>query len=75
MNNMKLYRSEVNLTQAELATIVKSTQSAISHYETGRRTPSLNLSRDIVNAFVISGAEVSVDDVFPHPAGSGNAAD
>lgn len=75
MNKMKHYRSEVNLTQAELAAIVRSTQSAISHYETGRRRPSLNLCRDIVKALVISGAKVCVDDVFPHPAGSDHAAD
>lgn len=75
MNKMKHFRREVNLSQAELAAIVKSTQSAISHYETGRRRPSLNLCRDIVKALVVSGAKVCVDDVFPHPTGSEHAAD
>lgn len=55
MNNMKRIRREVRLTQNQLASMVGSTQAAISHYETGRRKPSLDLSRDIVNAFVSSG--------------------
>lgn len=68
MNNMKHYRSKLKLTQGQLAEIVESTQGAISHYETGRRKPSLDLCRDIAKAF-----SSSVDDVFPHPAGADHA--
>lgn len=75
MNNMKQIRRQVKLTQAQLAMLVGSTQGAISHYETGRRRPSLNLSRDIVHAFVDAGVKASVDDVFPHPEGPEHAAE
>lgn len=67
MNNMKRIRREVRLTQNQLASMVGSTQAAISHYETGRRKPSLDLSRNIVKAFVSAGIRASIDDVFPHP--------
>lgn len=70
MNNMSRIRREVKLTQNQLAEMVGSTQGAISHYETGRRKPSLDLSRAIVRAFVSSGIRASVDDVFPHPGSS-----
>ena len=74
MNNMKHYRRKLKLTQSELADIVESTQGAISHYETGRRQPSLDLCRNIVKAFVSAGLEASVDDVFPHPTSADHAA-
>lgn len=66
MNNMKRIRREVKMTQNQLAQMVGSTQGAISHYETGRRVPSLDLSRHIVKALTSRGLEASVDDVFPH---------
>lgn len=70
MNNMKRIRRAVRLTQNQLASMVGSTQGAISHYETGRRKPSLELSRDIAQAFSSTGIDASIDDVFPYQAGS-----
>ncbi|MFV8926271.1 helix-turn-helix transcriptional regulator [Serratia fonticola] len=67
MNNVKHIRRQLKLTQGQLAQLVGSTQGAISHYETGRRTPSLDVSRDIVKAFATSGVTASVDEVFPAP--------
>jgi putative transcriptional regulator len=65
MSNMKVVREKVRLTQADLAKKVGVTQGAIAHYENDRRKPGLDECRRIVSALNSSGADVTLDDVFP----------
>lgn len=65
MSNMKHIRVSLGLTQAILAGDVELTQSAIAHYENGRRSPGLDECRRIVRALNSYGARVTLDDVFP----------
>ena len=65
MSNMKAVREKAGVTQAGLAKSVGLTQSAIAHYETDRRKPGLDECRRIVAALNVSGAAVTLDDVFP----------
>jgi len=65
MSNMKTIRETVGITQAALALAVGLTQGAIAHYENDRRKPGLDECRRIVAALNATGADVSLDDVFP----------
>jgi putative transcriptional regulator len=65
MSNLKHVRQKVGLTQSSLAASVALTQSAIAHYENGRRSPGLGECRRIVFALNLVGAKVSLDEVFP----------
>lgn len=65
MSNMKSVREKAGITQAGLAKTVGLTQGAIAHYETDRRKPGLDECRRIVAALNLSGAAVTLDDVFP----------
>lgn len=65
MSNMKAIREKTGVTQAALAKTVGLTQGAIAHYENDRRKPGLEECRRIVSALNASGADVTLDDVFP----------
>lgn len=67
MNQLKHYREEAGLTQAELGERCgfRAAQSRIALYESGGRTPSLHYARRIVAALNEAGAECRLDDVFP----------
>jgi putative transcriptional regulator len=65
MSNLKSIREKAGLTQVVLARYIGLTQSAIAHYESGRRKPPLDECRRIVIALNTSGADVTLDDVFP----------
>jgi putative transcriptional regulator len=65
MSNMKAVREKAGVTQAGLAEAVGLTQGAIAHYENERRKPGLDECRRIVAALNLSGARVTLDDVFP----------
>lgn len=73
MSNLKTIREKAGITQVVLARLIGLTQSAIAHYESGRRTPPLEECRRIVVALNTSGADVTLDDVFP-PASSDQSA-
>lgn len=65
MNRIKECREQVSLTQALLAQRLGLSQGAIAHYENNKRTPELDLCRDIVSVFIEKGLTVTLDDVFP----------
>ena len=66
MNNISNFRKRAGLTQEQLAKACNwNGQSRISHYESGKRAPSLNDCREIVSAFNVQGVSCSLDDVFP----------
>ncbi|OJB95769.1 helix-turn-helix transcriptional regulator [Yersinia ruckeri] len=68
MNNLRIFRERIGLTQSELAELAGCTPGAIGHYETGRRGMDINLCRQFVEILNSSGAEVGLDDVFPPKA-------
>lgn len=74
MSSMKTIREKAGVTQAVLAQMIGLTQSAIAHYESGRRKPPLDECRRIVAALNTSGADVTLDDVFPPAASTKSAA-
>lgn len=59
MKTLKDLRLERNLTQRELAEEMQVTESLISMYESGQRTPSLKMAMKLSRFF-----EVALDDIF-----------
>jgi len=62
---MKEFREQAEMTQETLAQELRLSQGAIAHYENGKRTPDLDVCRNIVAVFVDVGIDVTLDDVFP----------
>ncbi|WP_426576749.1 helix-turn-helix transcriptional regulator [Xenorhabdus stockiae] len=67
MNQIKKIRVGLGVTRKKLAEKVGCTPGAIGHYESGRRTPDLAVSRTIIAALGELGAEITLDEVFPPP--------
>ncbi|HGN9321558.1 helix-turn-helix transcriptional regulator [Morganella morganii] len=65
MNNIKQLRLKAGATQQEIAELIGCTRSALSHYEKGRRYPSITLGQKIVRALCSFGVETSMSEVFP----------
>ena len=68
MNNIQSMRKRFNITIEELAGAIESSKSTISHYETGRRKPNLDVCREIVLFFNRKGIPATLDSVFPPKA-------
>jgi len=68
MNNIRLVRERIGITQSELAKVVGCTRGAICHYETGRRGMDIELCRTFISAFKKHGVEVTIDELFPPKA-------
>ena len=56
---MKEYRAKLNLTQEDLAGLVKVRRETIIHLEKGKYNPSLKLAYDIAKAL-----QSTIDEVF-----------
>lgn len=65
MNSIAEIRKKSDISQDELANKLGWSPQILSHYETGRRTPSLVRSRRIVKALNELGIECDIDIVFP----------
>ncbi|MFL0802425.1 MAG: helix-turn-helix domain-containing protein [Agarilytica sp.] len=67
MNNIKSYRKQLGLTQAQLSVLCGwgETNSRVSNYENNGRSITVTDAQTIVEAFLSSGAECSLDMVFP----------
>lgn len=65
MSNLKTIRERAGLTQSALAEAVGMTQGAISHFENSRRMPGLDECRRITDALNASGAQCTLDEVWP----------
>jgi len=74
MSNLKKYREEVGLTQAQLAQTIGRTQGAVAHYEAGRRQPGLHECRLMLSALRSCGATCSLDELFPVSVSSSEVA-
>jgi putative transcriptional regulator len=57
-------KAESKSDPGELAALIASSQGAVSHYETGRRIPDIEVGKRIVSAFKQLGYETSLDEVF-----------
>ena len=57
-NNVKLYRTKANMTQVELANLVKVSSRTIISIETGKYNPSLILAYRIAEVFHVSMEEL-----------------
>ncbi len=65
MNRIASTREEGGIKQCELVAALGWTQTRVSNYEAGRRTPGLAESRAIVAALNRLGAACTLDDIFP----------
>lgn len=74
MNKLRYFREQTSLTQNELGEKCGFSypQSRVSMYESGARTPNLNIARTIIAALNEKGAECTLDDVFPPTPGTGD---
>lgn len=72
-NNLKYFRERAGLTQWDIAVRLgwpvqpnKTTASPrVQNYEAGRRQPSIEDARRIVQVLKSAGLNVTLDDVFP----------
>lgn len=65
MNQIQKYRKLAGIKQRDLAELAGVSASAISHYETGIRTPTLNVCWKITSIFMQMGICETLDEVFP----------
>ena len=63
-NNLAIVRAEVGWTQKQLAKAANLDSTMIAHYESGRRSPSLENALRIVAAFQKNYACVFVEDIW-----------
>lgn len=59
------FRKAANLTQSELGALLKRSQGAVGHIETGRRQISIDTAKQLIKIFNDRGVVCSLDDVFP----------
>lgn len=65
MNRISEFRKAANLTQAELGSLLRRSQGAVGHIETGRRQISVDTAKQLIKIFNERGVACSLDDVFP----------
>lgn len=56
--NLKAIREKRNLTQYQMAEILNISRAAYSHYESGKRTPSIELLTNIANTFELPFSQI-----------------
>lgn len=65
MNSILSIRKKLGMQQAEFADAIGVSQGNVSHYETGRNDPSLEVARRVVSLAKDRGEKISLEDVFP----------
>lgn len=60
MNNIQKMRKKAGLTQDELGKMLNVTQTAISQYESEKRSPDIYMAKAIAKIL-----NVSIDELFP----------
>ncbi|MEY0256270.1 helix-turn-helix domain-containing protein [Morganella morganii] len=64
MNQIQKYRKLAGIKQRDLAELAGVSASAISHYETGIRTPDIKTSKRLVSELSKLGISCSLDQLF-----------
>ncbi len=64
MNRIKYYRTNLGITQQQLADELGVYQATVNRYEKGR-SPNLKTCWQIINALCSLGAKCKFQDVFP----------
>lgn len=64
MTNLRDIRRTLNLSQAELASAMGVTQSALSQYETGRCQPLIKHAKKLIAFAGGRGILISLEDVY-----------
>lgn len=67
MNQIQKYRKLAGIKQKDLAKLTGVSASAISHYETGIRTPDIKTSKKIVSELGKLDINCSLDQLFGEP--------
>ena len=62
VKNLKRYRTARKLTQKELGKMLNISRQAYSNYETGKRTPDLDMLLKIAQIY-----NITLDDLIKHP--------
>ena len=61
---LKKYREQAGMTQAELAASIGVTQQAIANYENQHRAPSVRMGLGIIRALKKRGVDVTIEELF-----------
>lgn len=64
MNNVKIIRERLGLSQQAFADGIGSTQGNVSHYECQRQDPPPDVSRDIIAFAKTEGIVVTFNDIY-----------
>lgn len=65
MNRIREVREKAEIKPVALYSLLKWSQSRLSNYENGHRTPGLTEARELVAALNALGANCDLDAVFP----------
>lgn len=65
MNRIREAREKAGIKPADLYAHLNWSQSRLSNYENGHRTPGLSEARELVAALNALGAQCDLDTVFP----------
>ena len=63
---LRIIRNNLGISQSELAKLVGVEPPVISHYETGQRTPSLQVFRKLCHHLNVTAEFLFADDPIPH---------
>lgn len=61
---IKCLRKNLHMTQKEFAISLESSQTAISEYESGVKTPSLRVAQRILRLAKSNRVKLTLDDIF-----------
>ena len=61
----KLLRSQLELSQEDLANLLNMRQSTLSNYETGKRKPSLSVCYKIIRLMKLKNIIIALEDLRP----------
>jgi len=64
MKKLASYRDQAKLTQKQLARLAGVSQSAISHWENGKRAPSIRTLKRLIVVFKRRKVKVNLEDIF-----------
>ena len=70
MNNLANIRSQLSLTQNELAKLLGKSQGNIGHYETGKQQIPVSVAMSLIKIARDHGVTLKLDDIYYTPTQS-----